>query len=47
MQNISVYDIEAKRLEKIADKNDATTAEIIEQLCEYLPDVCSDMGWTE
>jgi hypothetical protein len=35
MQNILVYDIEAEELEKIADANDTTVAEIVEMLMEY------------
>lgn len=45
MQNISVYDIEAKRLEKVAEDNDTTVAEVIEQLCEYLPELIRDLDW--
>lgn len=35
MQNILVYDIEAEALEKIADANDTTVAEVVEMLMEY------------
>ena len=35
MQKILVYDIEASELEKIADANDTTVAEIVEMLMEY------------
>ena len=35
MQKILVYDIEAEELEKIADANDTTVAEIVEMLMEY------------
>ena len=35
MQKILVYDIEASGLEKIADANDTTVAEIVEMLMEY------------
>lgn len=35
MMKITVYDIEAEELEKIADANDTTVAEIVELLMEY------------
>lgn len=35
MTNILVYDIEAEELEKIADANDVTVAEVVEMLMEY------------
>ena len=35
MQNILVYDIEAEELEKIAEDNDMTVAEVVEMLMEY------------
>lgn len=35
MQKILVYDIEAEELEKIADANDVTVAEVVEMLMEY------------
>lgn len=35
MTKILVYDIEAEELEKIADANDTTVAEIVEMLMEY------------
>ena len=35
MTNITVYDIEAEQLDKIADANDTTIAEIVEMLMEY------------
>lgn len=35
MQKILVYDIEANELEKIADANDTTIAEVVEMLMEY------------
>lgn len=35
MTKITVYDIEAKELEKIADANDTTVAEVVEMLMEY------------
>lgn len=35
MTKILVYDIEASELEKIADANDTTVAEVVEMLMEY------------
>jgi hypothetical protein len=35
MTKITVYDIEAEALEKIADANDTTVAEVVEMLMEY------------
>lgn len=35
MTNITVYDVEAEALEKIAYANDTTVAEVIEMLMEY------------
>lgn len=35
MKSIMVYDIEADELEKIAEVNDTTVAEIVELLMEY------------
>lgn len=35
MTKILVYDIEAEELEKIADANDVTVAEVVEMLMEY------------
>lgn len=35
MQNILVYDIEAEELERIAEDNDMTVAEVVEMLMEY------------
>lgn len=35
MTKITVYDIEANELEKIADANDTTVAEVVEMLMEY------------
>ena len=42
MQKILVYDIEAEELEKIADANDTTVAEIIEMLMEYAEEMKKD-----
>ncbi len=35
MQGILIYDTEAEALEKIADANDTTVAEVVEMLMEY------------
>ena len=35
MTNITVYDIEANELEKIAEANDTTIAEVVEMLMDY------------
>ena len=35
MTKILVYDVEAEELEKIADANDTTVAEVVEMLMEY------------
>ena len=39
MQKILVYDIEAEALEKIADANDTTVAEVVEMLMEYVEEM--------
>lgn len=39
MTKILVYDIEAEALEKIADANDTTVAEVVEMLMEYVEDM--------
>ena len=35
MTTITVYDIEAEELHKIADVNDTTVAEVVEMLMDY------------
>lgn len=45
MINITVYDIEAEQLHKIADVNDTTVAEVVEALMAYAEDVKKDNGW--
>jgi len=45
MTKITVYDIEAEELEKIADANDTNVAEVIEALMEYIDEVKKDYGW--
>ena len=44
MMNITVYDIEAEQLEKIADANDTTVAEIVEMLMDYAEEMKKDKG---
>ena len=45
MTNISIYDIEADMLNRVAETNDTTVAEVVEALCDYLDDVKVDNGW--
>lgn len=42
MTNITVYDMEAEMLEKIADVNNTTVAEIVEMLMEYAEEMKVD-----
>lgn len=42
MTKITVYDIEAEELEKIADVNDTTVAEVIEMLMDYAEEMKND-----
>ena len=42
MTKITVYDIEAKELEKIADVNDTTVADVIEMLMDYAEEMKKD-----
>lgn len=44
MTSITVYDIEAKELERIADTNDTTIAEVVEMLMEYAEEMKKDNG---
>lgn len=39
MTRITIYDTDANELEKVAENNDMTVAELIECLMDYLPDV--------
>ncbi len=39
MMYITVYDTEAEELEKLAEDNDTTIAEIVEMLMEYKDDM--------
>lgn len=45
MTKITVYDIEAEELERIADANDTTIAEVVGILMEYAEDMKKDNGW--
>ena len=45
MKSITVYDFEADELEKIADENDTTVAEVVELLMEYADQMKEDNGW--
>ena len=38
MRNLNVYDIEADDIERIADKNDVTVAEVVEALMDAVRD---------
>ena len=42
MTNITIYDSEAESIERIAEANDMTIAEIVESLCEYIDDMVAD-----
>lgn len=44
MERITVYDIEAMELAKIADANDTTVAEVVEMLMEYAEEMKKDNG---
>lgn len=44
MTKICVYDVEAEALEKLADVNDTTVAEIVAMLMEYTEDMKKDNG---
>ena len=46
MTNVTIYDVEAEILEKVADINDTTVAEVIEVLVnDYLEEAKVDNGW--
>ena len=45
MTNIMVYDTEAEELEKIADANDTTVAEVVEMLMQYAEEMKKENGW--
>ena len=42
MTRITVYDIEAEDLEKIADTNDISVAEVVEMLMAYAEEMKKD-----
>ena len=42
MTKITVYDIEAEQLDKIAEANNTTIAEIVELLMQHAEDILSD-----
>ena len=42
MTNITVYDVDAEEINKIADDNELSVAEVIEMLMEYLEDMKRD-----
>ena len=44
MKEIRVYDTEAEQLEKIADANDTSVAEIVEMLMQYADELIKDNG---
>lgn len=44
MTNILVYDIEAKEIEKIADVNNMTIADVMELLMDYAEEMRKDNG---
>ena len=44
MTNITIYDLEAEQLEKIAEANDTTVAEIVEMLMAYVDEMKKDNG---
>ena len=45
MTAITVYDIEAEAIERLADANDTTVAEVIEALMDYAEECKRDNGW--
>lgn len=45
MTNLTAYDVEAELINKVADVNDTTVAEVIEALCEYIEEAKEDNGW--
>lgn len=44
MTKITVYDLEAIELQKIADANDTTVAEVVEALMAYTGEMKKDNG---
>ena len=45
MTKLTVYDIEAREIEKICEDNDTTEAEVIEALMEFIEEVKEEQGW--
>ena len=45
MTKILVYDVEAEELEKIADANDTSIAEVVEALLEYAAEMKKNNHW--
>ena len=45
MTNITVYDTEAKAIERICEDNDVTEAELIEMLMDYIDEIKAFHGW--
>ena len=45
MTKITIYDIEAEELEKIADANNTTVAEVVCVLMDYAEEMKKDNGW--
>ena len=46
-RNITVYDYEARKLEKLSEKYDASIADIVEALCEYLDEAMENFDLRE
>lgn len=44
MTKVLVYDVEAEDLEKIADTNDISVAEVVEMLMAYAEEMKKDNG---
>lgn len=44
MTSVTIYDVEAKELEVIADDNDTSVAEIISMLIDYVGEMRKDYG---
>lgn len=47
MTKITVYDIEAEDLHKIADANDITVADVVEMLMAYAEEMIKDNNLVE
>lgn len=44
MTNILVYDIEAEVLEKMAEENDTTVAEVVCEMVDYIQKTLAERG---